>query len=372
MKWQSSCSLLVAILCSCKPAVRTEPQSHLGGFTTSAFTPQEWTAPTSGVTLKLISTTEAEFGRRSEILLGQYSRQDNVLRLVVSRLGTPIVMYFNVLNDGEVLRAQDGSYVLLAPKTLQAHFNEVSRIADLEKKSVILVHEVFNHEFRHPEGYMQNVRLYDAGVVISQIRGDNYGRTVLFRDLSTMQVSARTIPNFVAELSINNANIGFASLQQLDEFVKKFDDQFNHWHSTYAELFQNGKMKRVYQGLATSERAIIYTLSPASKPTRGLNIIGPHKRADGTGFHLTWSEGPRRYEFDCDLTSRTGTWSQTTSKGRTGYGEVVIEEAINPSWGTVMVGRFWDRLPNGPDRPTVAPSSDAKKWGRFFFSFPKE
>lgn len=92
----------------------------------SSFQKTVFTQPQSGSTIILVSETECEIENRGSILLAEYSRQDNKLRVVIRAGGAVTVSYFELFPDG--LRSPDSGQVFLLPEPL-SKYNEQLRIA---------------------------------------------------------------------------------------------------------------------------------------------------------------------------------------------------------------------------------------------------
>ena len=82
----------------------------------SSFQKMTFTEPQYGGTITLISETECEIGNSGNIILGEYSREDNRLRVVTRALGQASVRYLEILPDG--LRASSEE-VYLMPEPLK-------------------------------------------------------------------------------------------------------------------------------------------------------------------------------------------------------------------------------------------------------------
>jgi len=92
----------------------------------SSFQKIVFTEPQRGGTITLISETECEMNHGSNIVLAEYSRQDNKLRVVLRGIDGAKVHYFEILPDG--LREPSSGEVLLLPEPL-IKYREQMRIA---------------------------------------------------------------------------------------------------------------------------------------------------------------------------------------------------------------------------------------------------
>jgi type II secretion system protein G len=93
--------------------------------TKSNFQKIVFTDSKTGDTIRLISKTQCEIARQRLILLAEYSREENKLRIVTRVMGTDSVVYYEIITDG--LRSPDGQ-VLLLPEPLKK-LHEEERIA---------------------------------------------------------------------------------------------------------------------------------------------------------------------------------------------------------------------------------------------------
>ncbi len=87
----------------------------------SRFQKTVFTQPQVGSTITLVSETECEIGTGGQILLAEYSRQEDKLRVVMLAGGAASVSYFDVFPDG--LLAPDG-HVFLLPQPLNKYYEE--------------------------------------------------------------------------------------------------------------------------------------------------------------------------------------------------------------------------------------------------------
>jgi len=117
--------LLFLIACFLSGCDRDKPVSNIPEKK-SSFQKIIFTQPQSESTITLISETECEIANRGEILLAEYSRQDNKLRVVTRALGQASVTYLEILPEG--LRDPSSGKVYLLPEPL-IKFREQMRIA---------------------------------------------------------------------------------------------------------------------------------------------------------------------------------------------------------------------------------------------------
>ena len=82
----------------------------------SSFQKTVFTEPQSENTVTLVSETECEINTRGNIILAEYSRQENKLRVVIRTGGGASVIYLELLPDG--LRAPEFGGVFLLPEAL--------------------------------------------------------------------------------------------------------------------------------------------------------------------------------------------------------------------------------------------------------------
>jgi len=103
---------------------RHKPVSSIAE-TKSTFQKIVFTQPQTGDTIKLISENQCELANRGNILLADYSREENKLRVVTRVGGTDSVSYYEIMTEG--LRKPNGE-VFLLPEPLNKA-NEQARIS---------------------------------------------------------------------------------------------------------------------------------------------------------------------------------------------------------------------------------------------------
>ena len=70
-----------------------------------------FTEPKSGNTISLVSKSQCEINNKGKIILAEYSREENKLRVVTRLGGTDSVTYFEIVEDG--LRAPNGKNLVV-------------------------------------------------------------------------------------------------------------------------------------------------------------------------------------------------------------------------------------------------------------------
>ena len=100
----------------------------------SSFQQQVFTEPTSNSTIRLVSETECEIGTGRDIRLAEYSRQENKLRMVVRGAGVPLVIYYQIVQEG--LRPPDSNKTYLSSDAL-TRFREEVRVAERKRRDEI-------------------------------------------------------------------------------------------------------------------------------------------------------------------------------------------------------------------------------------------
>ena len=97
----------------------------------SSFQKSVFTQPQSGSTITLVSETECEIDNRGNILLAEFSRRENKLRVVIRAGGAATVNYFELLPDG--LRTPDTGEVFLLPEPLNKYHQQIRAAREPEE-----------------------------------------------------------------------------------------------------------------------------------------------------------------------------------------------------------------------------------------------
>lgn len=115
----------VFLLIGCK---RSTPQATIPNTDHSTFPRQTFVTVAGSDQITLISPNECEIGGGREILLGEYSRQGDKLRLVLKAMGTNVVQYYDITPEG--LRDSRSGQTFLTPELAAKERQRLRQAAD--------------------------------------------------------------------------------------------------------------------------------------------------------------------------------------------------------------------------------------------------
>lgn len=121
--------ILCTVLCIVSSCGRNDTVSVIPDKKTN-FQTIIFTEPKYGSTITLISDKECEIKTGGGILLAEYARQENKLRIVERALGTASVVYFDILPEG--VRHSTSGELYLLPEPLKKYQDQVE--AEQEKQ----------------------------------------------------------------------------------------------------------------------------------------------------------------------------------------------------------------------------------------------
>lgn len=114
---------------------RQSPQSTVPETQLPKFARQEFVTVEGNNQISLISNTECEISGGREIVLGEYQRQGNTLRLVIKAMGTNIVQYYDITSQG--LRDRQSGQFFATPEIAARERQRLKQEAEAKQQAEI-------------------------------------------------------------------------------------------------------------------------------------------------------------------------------------------------------------------------------------------
>ena len=123
-------TLLVLVLCSCN---KHAPQSSIPENKTTQFKRQEFVTLDGANAIALVSTNECEVTDGRDILLSEYQRNGDKLRVVVKTMGTSLVQYYAIVPDG--IRDERSGRMYFTPEVANKERRRLIKQAEAERRA---------------------------------------------------------------------------------------------------------------------------------------------------------------------------------------------------------------------------------------------
>jgi hypothetical protein len=207
------CLSIIALALTASQCNRPKPLPSIAE-NKSNFQKTVYTQPKTGETIRLISESQCEIdNNKGTILLAEYSREGNRLRVVTKVDGTDAVHYFDIIAEGLRVPNRSGP-VYLSPEALDK-FAKVERQADADHAARKVA----------PTGRVRKPEIITAGDVQAQ------GRNLRDGEGDTAQLTA-TIADVVQADGGKTVYIEFGSGRGKNDLCAKHEEnpaRYNSW-----------------------------------------------------------------------------------------------------------------------------------------------
>lgn len=202
--------------------------------------------------ITMVSGSELEIGQNGENYVCKYSREENVVRAVMTGFGSSQAVYFNVFADGLVDKDGVVFYSPAALERVKVAAAEAERNKELSKVPTRTILEFNAYKWAHDEHDIFYVKLTDVGITYTSSRGGNFGAG--FGEINRIDVRACDSQMNPCEVRIHttgyymNIAFHFRGDAERREFVRLADEAIRAWKGKYP-----GVEQRQYVGVQDDE-----------------------------------------------------------------------------------------------------------------------